>query len=218
MTPSGVLGLQAKTLFFECRAERPGAGGVADEKWRRGGPCLAYARRACSLEGGRRGSARGQGRDVTRSCLDQDVCRLLQLGFGRFNHGRGLQVDVHADEISVHLWGVSHRRRRGLLCRGRWSYYDGQGRQKAVRDRTSVRAAVHAFCGEPRRVNGKPLHRARFEYTWTHPRHLCGHEAVGSGPFAKPGNYTHRQWPDSHSTFSGFADIAGTSSQNRVPL
>ena len=67
-------------------------------------------------------------------------------------------------------------------------------------------------------VNGKPLHRARFEYTWTHPRHLRGHDAVGSGPFAKPGNYTHRQWPGSHSTFSGFADIAGTSSQYRVPL
>ena len=26
---------------------------------------------ACSMEGGRRGSARGQGRDVTRSCLAQ---------------------------------------------------------------------------------------------------------------------------------------------------
>ena len=141
---------------------------------------------------------------MTRSCLDQDVCRLLQLGFGRFNHGCGLQVDVHADEISVHLWGVCHRRRRGLLCRGHRSYHDGQGRQKAVRDRTSVRAAVHAFCGEPRRVNGKA--------TWTHPRHLRGHDAVGSGPFAKLGNYTHRQWPGSHSTFSSFAatnELAG---------
>ena len=67
---------------------------------------------------------------MTRSCLDQDVCRLLQLGFGRFKHGCGFQVDVHADEISVHLWGVSHRRRRGLLCRGHRSYYDGQARQK----------------------------------------------------------------------------------------
>ena len=39
---------------------------------------------------------------------------------------------------------------------------------------------------------------------------------VGSGPFAKPGNHTHGQRPGSHFTFSGFADIAGTSSQDRV--
>ena len=39
----------------------------------------------------------------------------------------------------------------------------------------------------------------------------------GSGPFAKPGNHTHRQWPGSHFTVSGLADIAGTSSQDRVP-
>ena len=129
-----------------------------------------------------------------------------------------MNVVSNADKISVHLWGVSHRRRRGVLCRGHRSYYDGQAWQKAIRDRTSVRAAVHAICGELRRVNGKPLHRARFERTWTHPRHLRGRDAVGFGPFAKPGNYTHRQWPGSHSTFSGFADIAGTSSQERVPL
>ena len=72
--------------------------------------------------------------------------------------------------------------------------------------------------GKPRRVNGTPLHRARFEYAWTHPRHLRGRDAVGSGPFAKPGNHTYRQRPGSHFTFSGFADIAGTSSQDRVPL
>ena len=149
--------------------------------------------------------------------LDRDVCRLLQLGFRRMKQGCDFQVDVHAHEISVHLWGVSHRRRSSLLCRGHRSCYDGHARQEAVRGRTCVRAAAQAFCGEPRRVNGKPLHRARFEHTWTHRRHLRGRDAVGSGPLAKPGNHAHCQRPGSHFTVSGFADIAGTSSQDRLP-
>ena len=154
---------------------------------------------------------------MTRSCLVQDVCRLLQLDFGRCKNERGLQVDVPPDKNSIHLWGVSHRRRRGLLCRGHRSCFDGQARQKAIRDRTSVRVAAQAFGGEPRRVKFKPVHRGGKEHTWTHPRHLPGHDAVGSGPNAKPCNYIHDQWLGNHSTFSGFADIAGTSSQYRVP-
>ena len=40
---------------------------------------------------------------------------------------------------------------------------------------------------------------------------------VDASPFAKPGNHTHRQRPGSKFTVSGFVDIAGTSSQEKVP-